>query len=296
MELYESVNTPTEKLNIPLSWHDDWELLYFKKGQYRLTLNMQEYDIDDECICFVNRGVIHKLESLDQNGIEYSLRFDLNKLRFREDDLIDEKLLKPLAEGKLCFLDRAGVSEFGFTQVLHAVSELIRRFHDFGVLQDSETPTSRRYVLKGIADELLLRGKLLSIIALIDACGMLRDEEITEADRQVKVIKDAIVYIQEHYKDKIYIRDLSSLSDLNEQYFIRFFGSVTGAPPLDYINRYRVEQASRLLRETDSKAYDIAKECGFHNIGNFIKIFRAVTGLTPHKYRKAYGRDDGEEE
>ena len=95
-----------------------------------------------------------------------------------------------------------------------------------------------------------------------------------------------------HSPEEIYVRNLSELTGLNEQYFIRFFGSVTGESPLDYINAYRVEQAARLLKDSDTHVYEIAEQCGFHNIGNFIKIFRSFMGQTPHKYRKQFGRED----
>ena len=105
-------------------------------------------------------------------------------------------------------------------------------------------------------------------------------------DRQVQLIKNVLFFIREHYREKIYIHDLSGLGGLNDQYFIRFFKSVMGLPPLDYINRYRVLLAAEQLVETDRRICDIAEDCGFHNIGNFIKVFRTFMGALPREYRK----------
>ena len=291
--LYESINSQEEKLDVGLDWHDEPEIIYFKNGHYKLMLNLKEYDITDECFCIVNSGVIRKLESLDEKGVEYSIRVKLEDLCFKNDsDPVNEALIYPLLKGSIRFNEFITVSDFGFLQVLRSFNDMVRRYREFGKKSNTNSVSVRKYELDSVADQLMIKADLLHVIALIYSFGMIEDKEVTDAEKQVKAIKDSIIFIREHYKEKLYIRNLSELTGLNEQYFIRFFGSVTGVSPLDYINRYRVEQAARLLKDTDTHVYEIAEECGFHNIGNFIKIFRSVTGETPHKFRKRFGKED----
>ncbi|SFG31910.1 helix-turn-helix domain-containing protein [Oribacterium sp. WCC10] len=291
--LYESINSGDEKLDVGLDWHDEPEIIYFKNGHYKLMLNLKEYEITDECFCIVNAGVIRKLESLDDKGVEYSIKVDLNELCFKkETDPVNESLLYPLKDGTIKFSEFITVSDFGFLQILRSFNDMVRRYREFGTKGTTDTVSVRKYELSSVSDQLMVKADLLHIIALIESFGMVQDKEDLDAEKQVRAIKDSINYIRDHYKEKLYIRHLSELTGLNEQYFIRFFGSVTGVSPLDYINRYRVEQASRLLRDTDTHVYEIAEDCGFHNIGNFIKIFRSVTGETPHKFRKQFGKED----
>ena len=291
--LYESINSQEEKLDVGLDWHDEPEIIYFKNGHYKLMLNLKEYDITDECFCIVNSGVIRKLESLDEKGVEYSIRIKLEELCFKNDsDPVNEALIYPLLKGSIRFNEFITVSDFGFLQVLRSFNDMVRRYREFGKKSNTNSVSVRKYELDSVADQLMIKADLLHVIALIYSFGMIEDKEITDTEKQVKAIKDSIIFIREHYKEKLYIRNLSELTGLNEQYFIRFFGSVTGVSPLDYINRYRVEQAAGLLKDTDTHVYEIAEECGFHNIGNFIKIFRSVTGETPHKFRKRFGKED----
>ncbi|MBR1856802.1 MAG: helix-turn-helix transcriptional regulator [Oribacterium sp.] len=291
--LYESINSQEEKLDVGLDWHDEPEIIYFKNGHYKLMLNLKEYDITDECFCIVNSGVIRKLESLDEKGVEYSIRIKLEDLCFKNDsDPVNEALIYPLLKGSIRFNEFITVSDFGFLQVLRSFNDMVRRYREFGKKSNTNSVSVRKYELDSVADQLMIKADLLHVIALIYSFGMIEDKEITDTEKQVKAIKDSIIFIREHYKEKLYIRNLSELTGLNEQYFIRFFGSVTGVSPLDYINRYRVEQAAGLLKDTDTHVYEIAEECGFHNIGNFIKIFRSVTGETPHKFRKRFGKED----
>lgn len=291
--LYESINSQDEKLDVGLDWHDEPEIIYFKNGHYKLMLNLKEYDITDECFCIVNSGVIRKLESLDEKGVEYSIRIKLEDLCFKNDsDPVNEALIYPLLKGSIRFNEFITVSDFGFLQVLRSFNDMVRRYREFGKKSNTNSVSVRKYELDSVADQLMIKADLLHVIALIYSFGMIEDKEVTDTEKQVKAIKDSIIFIREHYKEKLYIRNLSELTGLNEQYFIRFFGSVTGVSPLDYINRYRVEQAAGLLKDTDTHVYEIAEECGFHNIGNFIKIFRSVTGETPHKFRKRFGKED----
>ena len=78
---------------------------------------------------------------------------------------------------------------------------------------------------------------------------------------------------------------LAGLINRNEQYFCRFFKKVIGSTPMAYVNEYRIKQACRLLEETDLSVMDICLECGFNNLGNFLREFRRRTGTTPLQYR-----------
>ena len=49
-----------------------------------------------------------------------------------------------------------------------------------------------------------------------------------------------------------------------------------------------MSKAKKLLLATDWKIIDIAASCGFQDVSNFNRTFRARTGLTPTAYRRAF--------
>ena len=51
------------------------------------------------------------------------------------------------------------------------------------------------------------------------------------------------MYIDKNYLNKIYIEDLAKEVNMNSQYFCRFFKSVIGKTPIDYLNNYRIEKS-----------------------------------------------------
>ena len=54
----------------------------------------------------------------------------------------------------------------------------------------------------------------------------------------------------------------------------------------DYLNNYRIEQASNQLIHTDKKIIQIAEEVGYHDLDYFVNRFIQVKGCTPARFRK----------
>ena len=129
----------------------------------------------------------------------------------------------------------------------------------------------------GLADQLLIKASLLNIFADFSNRQLFSQTEKSD-DRRVETIKTTITYIRDHYQEKIYIRDLASLIGLNEQYFCRFFKKAIGMSPIEYLNEYRIRQAVRLLKDSSLPVTEICLDCGYNNMGNFLREFRKYTG------------------
>lgn len=55
----------------------------------------------------------------------------------------------------------------------------------------------------------------------------------------------------------------------------------------NYVGDYKLEEAKRLLTETDLTVLEIATKLSYTNSQNFIRFFSKLEGLTPGKYRQA---------
>ena len=78
---------------------------------------------------------------------------------------------------------------------------------------------------------------------------------------------------------------LADLADLSEFHFSRVFKQATGMSPSRYFIRLRIEQAKRLLRESDHSIIDIGMVVGYSSPSHFSQVFRKETGLAPGEYR-----------
>ena len=72
---------------------------------------------------------------------------------------------------------------------------------------------------------------------------------------------------------------------ISQSYVSKIFSQKLHYSFPDYINTLRVHKAKILLRDTDRKILEIMMECGFRNQGNFNRVFRKATGLSPVEYR-----------
>jgi transcriptional regulator GlxA family with amidase domain len=77
-------------------------------------------------------------------------------------------------------------------------------------------------------------------------------------------------------------------SKLAERTFKRRFASATGVPPLEYVQRLRIEDAKRRLERTDMPVDEISWRVGYEDAAFFRRLFRRTTGLPPGAYRKRF--------
>ena len=56
--------------------------------------------------------------------------------------------------------------------------------------------------------------------------------------------------------------------------------------PINYLIRLRIEEAQRLMRESDLTLTQIAERVGFASLHNFSRMFKKITGVSPSQYEK----------
>lgn len=130
-----------------------------------------------------------------------------------------------------------------------------------------------------------IKGLLLSFLADYAEC---QEEAVEHALQQSKYdkIKAVLLYIQEHYNEKITIRTLAEICGLSEEQFRRIFKHVTHTAPLEYLNQYRIKVACKLLLSSKMSVGEIAGETGFVTASTFNRQFAAVKGISPLKWRQ----------
>jgi AraC-like DNA-binding protein len=78
---------------------------------------------------------------------------------------------------------------------------------------------------------------------------------------------------------------LASAAGMSRSAFAARFKALLDETPLEYLTRWRMETAGRLLREKGSKLYAIAKSVGYKGDAAFTRAFQRVFGVTPRSWR-----------
>ncbi|WP_042221551.1 response regulator transcription factor [Oceanobacillus manasiensis] len=109
-----------------------------------------------------------------------------------------------------------------------------------------------------------------------------RDEKYTLG------IEDAIRYINSHFNSSISQVDMANQLYMSNSYFSKLFKQHTGMNFVDYITLKRINAAKQMLRATNLKTYEIAKEVGYEESRYFSQLFKKKTSYTPMEYRERH--------
>lgn len=106
-----------------------------------------------------------------------------------------------------------------------------------------------------------------------------------QIESYTELIQKAIVYIYEHAKNKISLKDVAAALHVNACYLSSIFKKETGKSLTIFITELKVEEAKRLLDTTSFPITTICYEIGFDNPSYFTEVFKKVTGMTPKDYK-----------
>ena len=103
-------------------------------------------------------------------------------------------------------------------------------------------------------------------------------------------LKKVIDYIHNNFQKDFGLAELASLVGLSNRYFSELFKTSTGYSPFDYLLKFRLAQASKLLITTKFPIFDVARRTGFSSSNNFCRAFRKYYSISPNKYRQDNAR------
>ena len=110
------------------------------------------------------------------------------------------------------------------------------------------------------------------------------------AKRQVdSYIETARRYIRENYDKQISVDDVAKACGLNKQYLQRLFKREKDTSIIEYMVKYRIEQACHYLLKTDYSVARVAMLVGFNDLKYFYVQFKKIVGDTPIKYKEKFG-------
>jgi LacI family transcriptional regulator len=103
---------------------------------------------------------------------------------------------------------------------------------------------------------------------------------------QDEVVARALRYMQQHLREAGGVLELSRRVGCSRRNLERRFVNATGSTPAHSWARLRVNEAQRLLAETDLGMGDVAHLSGFTSGVQLSVTFRRYTGLSPSQFRR----------
>ena len=113
-------------------------------------------------------------------------------------------------------------------------------------------------------------------------------QQVAKERERNNLVQFAIDYIKANYQNNINLQVIAEQVNYSPSYLSFLFKQETGKNFVDYLNHYRIEQAKKLLRDTNDKNYEVAYQVGYQDEKYFYQIFKKYTGLTASQYRESF--------
>lgn len=94
----------------------------------------------------------------------------------------------------------------------------------------------------------------------------------------------SVHYIEQHYDQPLTREALANVAGLSPSHYSRTFRAMTGKPPLEFLNRYRMFRAQEYLLKSTASAQTVAAQVGYEDAAYFSRRFKQMAGVTPKEF------------
>lgn len=239
-------------------WHQGCELLFVYRGQGRVIVNQQTYDIKKGMLFFFQPFQLHRVyvEVSPESPYERSI------MHFDPITLRKNLYLFPKLHTLLNHLQHSvnGPQAFDMKNYFPFIYELCEVFNDSLHTNNWEE------------DSQLLLIQLLS-------CIRLNDSQVHQDTSHLKIFRPLyhseriMQWIEAHYMEPFDLGRLSDELHLSKAYISKVFKRETGSNLTEYVTIRRIKEACQLLQMTPKSIELIAESVGFSSVSYFIQLF-----------------------
>lgn len=262
---------------IPWHWHQELEFIQVDEGTEEVLTNNGKYSVSAGECYFVNTNVMTMKQHAEESGrtLETGHVFHPVLLYGHYGSMMEQKFMLPVLQDHTLEV-----------VVMHQDTEAGKRFirivHQLTQLQDRLEYDDMNRVF--LTRNLLSEG-WLALLDEIRTNPSVHSKSMTgSSDR----IRRMMTYINNHFFEKVSLQDIADSAFIGKRDCIRLFNQNLNKTPFEYLTQVRIENAQKILANTDHSITEIAAECGFSDSSYFTKVFRETCGMTPTTFRDAY--------
>ncbi|WP_446897598.1 helix-turn-helix domain-containing protein [Clostridium sp. LBM24168] len=257
--------------NYPLHWHDSIEILYVLQGNLTITIEADKYELIENDIEIVNIDETHAIVSNSTTNLV--LIFHIDPLFFK----------KYYSDIKNMFFFTNTTDDMAQENNIY---DILRTFLARITCESVQKQDSYNEEIESILIDLLYY--------LINNFHYLiyENEELKGNEEKLERYHRISKYIFNNYNDNITLQDIAKREFLSTDYLSHGIKDATGYSFTDLLNSNRIEEALKLLLDTDKTISQISEEVGFSHVRYFNKHFKLQYKYTPFQYRKKFKIDD----
>jgi two-component system response regulator YesN len=109
-----------------------------------------------------------------------------------------------------------------------------------------------------------------------------------EGAKQGGTLAEVDRHVREHFRSPLTVRKVAEQFYLHPVYLGKAYQDKFGVSLLERMHDLRIEEARRLLRETDLNAGTVASRVGYAQYHHFLQHFEKRTGMKPAEYKARF--------
>ncbi|MBD2842142.1 helix-turn-helix domain-containing protein [Erythrobacter sp. KMU-140] len=127
------------------------------------------------------------------------------------------------------------------------------------------------------------------LVKLVERYGDEQSEELAFSRAFTPAhYKRVLDFVSQRFGDAISIEDIAREAGLSASHFTRLFKRTVGDTPHQFLMRYRVEQAAKMLADKSKAAIEVAHACGFSDQPHMSRVFKQYRGETPSAWQRRH--------
>lgn len=196
--------------------------------------------------------------------------------KYEKVEEVLNKIFKKLEEEK--YSARA-VSIFA-SDMVSLILDVVQRKNIELFRQEEMFDFNKTYIFGNDIEQ--MHKKLLEIVKKISL-----EIEGSGKSSQRQLCENMYEYIAENYRDvNISLKTLAERFSISPSYVSMNFSKLYGASPMYFVNKYRLEEAAKLLLNPTLSVEKIAHMVGYSHERTFSRNFKKMKGIYPNEYRK----------
>ena len=249
--------------------HDFWEMVYVDKGSVQVQRDGDTLTLKQGEILFHAPKEFHSIRSLDSSPNFFVVSFHCaspamaNFVRYRTR--LDKTLNTYLAS-----IIRESEKTYTIPKNDPGLKKLMLR---------EDALVGGEQLIKTYLEQFLI----FLLRSMITAAAQSFPQKDVVSDPLIEAIQR---YLMMHVEKNIRIEDLCREFDYSRSYLSHRFQSKTGQPLAAYAMQLKINEAKRLIRETDLNLSQISAKLSFESPQYFSRVFKRITGMTPTEFKK----------
>lgn len=302
------LNRETESFKLSRHTHDFIELSLVAEGRGYQFIDEQTLQVSKGDVFVLPLGTSHVFRPSSVSGAEplviYNCIFRAELLQEiaswrKEPDTLAAQLLDSsadrCADHRVPDADARGDRPTaGALRQEHSVSSLQQRWYSYhdrnGNLLQLFSSAYYEYSKRDAYARPMLLALLAQILIQIERLHGDKHTRAAGSEQPPSAMDDALHYIHRHYNEKLTLKKMSELTYMSESHFQQHFKRLTSQSFTHYVQTVRIEKSCQLLQSTALPVQEIAAEVGYSDMKFYHALFRKLTGVTPHAYRKGQGQ------